>query len=151
MDSQIGEDLATKPDLAQNALVAIVLVGTSFAMKNDPVWLYAAINIESAAGVVEINECSMSGLSDLPERLLHKMVAIADRGSEDVSGEAVRMDADQHGVVTFIYLSLDEREMALSAVDFAFVCNGAEISIGSGEKAFGDSEDVALILKPVAN
>lgn len=67
MDTEIGEDLAAKADLAQDALVAIGLAHLGLAMEEDAVGLDSTVDVEPTAGVVQINERSTAGLGDLPE------------------------------------------------------------------------------------
>jgi hypothetical protein len=68
VDAEIGKNLAAESDLTQDSLMlAIIVVRPRFAMEKDAVRLNRAVDVESAAGVVEIDECAASGLGDLPE------------------------------------------------------------------------------------
>jgi hypothetical protein len=84
VDAEIGENLAAKSDLSQNALVmAIFFVraslarGANFTVKDNTVRLDGAIDVESATGVVEVNEGAASRVRNLAERLLNETLAIA--------------------------------------------------------------------------
>src|SRR5271156_1675917 len=133
----------------------VVLSRAGFTVKEDAVRLDSAFDVEAATGVVQVDEGAASGLGDETEGLLHEAVAVASGGSENVSREAVGMDADEHGLVAQRLVgadvALDQREVALPAVDFALVGDSAELSVGRGQHAFGDAEDVALILQAVTD
>ena len=48
-------------------------------------------------------------------------------------------------------VAFDQRDVAFAAVDFALVGDDAEVAVGRGQYAFGDAEDVALVLQAVAD
>jgi hypothetical protein len=77
VDAQIGEDLAAKAYLAKDALVLVVFGGPGFAMEENPMRLDGAVNVESAAGVVQVDERAASSLGDEAEGLLDEVVAVA--------------------------------------------------------------------------
>ena len=158
VDAEVSEDLAAESDLAEDALVlavfftgALFFQGGGFAMEEDAVGLDAAVDIETTAGVVEVDEGPASGVGDLPQRLADEALAVAGGSSEDVSGEAVGVDADEDRVALGRDFSHDQGDMAFAAIDFAFVGDGAEFSVGSGEQTFSNAEDVALVLETVAD
>ena len=99
VDAEVGEDLAAEADLAKDALVLVVVVRTGFAMEENAVRFDRAVNVEAAAGVVQIDERAASGFGDEPQGPLHELVAVAGGGGEDVSREAVGVDADEDGLV----------------------------------------------------
>jgi hypothetical protein len=55
------------------------------------------VNLESAPGVMQIDEHAAVFLGDRRERAFDNRVAIAGRGPEHVPGEAMRMHAHQRG------------------------------------------------------
>lgn len=67
VNAEIGQNLTAETNLAQDALMAVRLVGAGLAMEEDAVGLDAAIDVESAAGVVQIDERTASCLSNLLE------------------------------------------------------------------------------------
>jgi len=95
VDTQVSQDLATQADLAQRSLVAVVvmLAGARFAVQDDTVGRYGPVDVEAAAGVVQVDERASALLGDGFERTLHDAVAIAECGAEDVACEAVRVHA----------------------------------------------------------
>ena len=114
-----------------------------------------AVDVESPTGVVEIDERTASGFGDETQGLLHDVVAVAGGGGEDISREAVGMNADEDGLVAEGLVSadiaLDQRQMAFAAVDFALVGDDAELAVRRGQRAFCNAEDVALVLQAVTD
>jgi hypothetical protein len=155
VDAEVSENLAAETYLAEDALVLVILRGAGFTVEEDAVRLDGAIDVEAAAGVVKVDEGTASGFGDETQGLSHQAMAVAGGSGEDVSREAVRMDANEHGIVAQglvgTDVTSDQRKMALAAVDFALVGDDAEFSIGRGEHAFGDAENIALVLQAVTN
>ena len=133
VDAEVGEDLAAETNLSKDALVLVVLRKTDVAMEENAVRIDRAVDVESPTGVVEIDERTASGFGDETQGLLHDVVAVAGGGGEDISREAVGMNADEDGLITEGLVSadvaLDQREMAFAAVDFALVGDDAELAI----------------------
>ena len=87
VNAEVSENLPAKPDLAQDALVLTVIFlracfplfsgGGGFAVEEDAMRFNAAINVESTAGVVKINQRAAAGFGNLAERLLNEVMAIA--------------------------------------------------------------------------
>ena len=48
-----------------------------------------AVNLESFAGIVQVDQGAPSRLRDHLQRALHHLVAIAERGAEDIPRQAV--------------------------------------------------------------
>jgi hypothetical protein len=71
---QVGKDLTAKPYLAQNSLV---LAAAFFAVQAEPVRNRAAVNLESPAGVVKIDQGTPPRFRNHLKRALHHLVAIA--------------------------------------------------------------------------
>jgi hypothetical protein len=77
VDAEVGENLAAETHLAKNALMlAFVVAGpglalfrgeAGFAMEDDAVRIDGAVDVESAAGVVQVDEGAASGLGYLSQ------------------------------------------------------------------------------------
>lgn len=95
VDAEVGEDLAAQTDLPQCSLVAVVvmLTGAGFAVQDDAVRREGAVDVEAAAGVVQVDERASAFVGNGFERALHNAVAVAERGAENVACEAVRVHA----------------------------------------------------------
>lgn len=101
-NAEIGEDLSAETNVAENALV-----GSSEALAAGAIGLVdaelrrlsGAVDGEAKLGVMQVDEGSATGASDLTERGVDCCPAVAGGGAEDVAGEAVGVDADENGAV----------------------------------------------------
>ena len=98
-EAEVNQDLrADAAFVLDHALARGLAVELAALMKMN-LWqrtgLFAGIDGEAASRVMEIEEYAAALLGDGFERTRYEFAAIADRGTKNVSGEAVRMDADQ--------------------------------------------------------
>ena len=101
---------------------------------------------------MQINEYAAVFFGDGCERALDDRVAIAGRGAEHVSGEAVGMDAYQRraGFRKVSQLTAHQRHVQL-VVRVVRIRDHAEISMPRGQHGFCDAAHMPFMLHAIAN
>src|SRR5438445_6464886 len=117
VDQDLRADAAFVLDHALARRFAIEL--TTFVKMNlrEHAGFLGRIDTETAAGVVQIEKDAAVFLGDGGQRTRDKLAAIASSGTENIAGEAVRMDTHQRGLHAF-QLAAHQRDV-LSVVDVA--------------------------------
>src|SRR5580704_14128234 len=133
--------------------ILCVLADTLLAVQKETVRHYAAVDVKTLAGVVEINQGAPACFGNHLQRALHHLVAVAQRGAKDVTRKTVGVytDQDRLGVDVGVDIAPDEGQMALSPINLALISNHAKVSEASRHDGFGDAEDVALVLQTEAD
>ena len=102
---------------------------------------------DAAAFLPQVEEHTGPLLHDALEGRLKLFSAIASARSEDVAGEALRMDPDHHGTAV-PHVAVDQGDV-LFAVDHAFEGMNPECPMARGQTRFRDLTDQALGLHPI--
>ncbi len=161
----IGEDAyAVEAEIIQNlcadaafpldeALAAEVVVQLATAVKDDARRLRGGFrrrsNLESAAGMMEVDKNAGTFAGDSLEGFCDEFVAIASGGGENVSGEAMGLDAGESGLVM---LRIAEQEGDVGfVIAFAEIGDHAEGGPGGGEERRGNALDVAFVTHAIAD
>src|ERR1700722_14685209 len=147
-DVQIGQYLSTQADLAQNPLMPVVAM-LAAAVQEEAVWVDAAVNFETFAAVVQVDQGAPSGLGNHFERSLYYLVAVAEGSAEDVSRQAVRVypHQDWFRVDLRAHLASNQRQVTFSPVHFALIGDHAELAETRRHYRFRNAEDITLVLQ----
>ena len=97
----------------------------------------------------QVDEDAPALLLDEIERGLQLGAAVAAQGAEDVAGQALGVDPDEH-VLGAGHLAHDERQVLL-AVQHRLVDVGPELPACGRDAGLGDQADELLVLAPVAD
>src|SRR5271154_3535523 len=99
LQAQVDEDLRADAAFvlhhAQAGGFAVQLAALVKMNLRQHARLLGGVDTEATAGVMEIEENAAVFLGDCGQRARHQFAAIACRGTEDITGQAVRMDAHQ--------------------------------------------------------
>jgi len=159
VDSEVGEDLATQADCANDAsmTVFVLLKGAELLVMQEYRRICRTVDFKATTGVVEVDDGSASGFCDHAHGLVESLAALAIRG-EYIARGASCVNAHQHGTAAGGAVALvaakgavDERDVAFSAVDFTLVGDHAEVAVAGVDRAFARTGDVSLILKAIAD
>src|SRR5208337_3408368 len=134
-----------------------------------------ALDFEAARGVVEIEDDAATGFGNHPHRLVENFAAVTV-GGKDVACGAAGVDADEHGMragcarrsagavgdefgkwsgvdggAVGAEVAADEGDVALAAVDFAFVGDHSELAVAGLDAGLAGAYDVALVAEAVTD
>ena len=149
VDEDLGADAGFMLDHALAGGFAIELAARVNVNLGKLSGFVGLVDAEAAAGVMEIEKRAAIFFGDSFEGAIDEIPAIAGSGAEDVSGEAVRMDADESGRITFEF-SADERDV-LIVIDIARIGDHAKFAKAGGERGSREAANVAFMLHAVAN
>ena len=125
------------------------------------------IDGEAARSVVEVEDDAAAFFGDDAHGLVEDFAAMTV-GGENIAGGAAGVDADENGmraggtrfglgccggsgVHVGAEVAADERDVALAALDLAFVGDHAEFAVAGLDAGLAGAEDVALIAEAVAD
>ena len=111
--------------------------------------LFGGFDAEAASGVMQVEKNAAVFLGDGGERARNEFAAIASGRTENISGEAVRMDAHQRRLGAFQVAAHEGNVLIM--VHVAGVGDHAEIAEARGQNCFGNAPDVAFVLHAVAD
>ena len=111
MNGKVREDLPSEADLPECSLTAIVralsIPDPCLAMKHYPCGCYVAVDPETFAAVVQVNQGTSTRFGDGSEGTFDYVAAVAQRGAEHVTSKTVRMHADWNDVSRNRHVSED--------------------------------------------
>src|SRR6267143_3338329 len=149
VDQDLRADAAFVLDHALAGRFAIELAALVKMDLRECAGLFGGFDAEAAARVVEVEKYAATFFGDGFQGAGDEFAAVAGGGTEDVTGEAVRMNAHQSRLCTF-EIAAHQRDM-LVVVHVAGVSNHAEIAKARGQDGFRDAADVAFMLHAVAD
>src|SRR5579859_5488987 len=149
VDEDLGADAGFVLDQALTGGLAVELAAGVHVNLRELAGFVGLIDAEAAAGVMEIEKHAAIFFSDGFEGAVDEISAIAGCGAEDVAREAVRVDANEGGRLTFEFAA-DECDV-LVVVNVARVGDHAEITETSSENRLSEAADVTFVLHAIAN
>jgi hypothetical protein len=109
IDQDLGADAAFVLDHALAGGFAIELAAFVKMNLRERAGFFGGFDAEATSGVMQVEENAALFLGDGGQRPRDELAAIASSGTEDISGEAVRMDAHQCGFGTFQIAEREQR------------------------------------------
>ena len=159
MNAEVREDLASQSNGADDAPMAVLVLlqGAQLLVVEQARRIGRAVQLETAAGVVQVDDGPAAGFGDHAHGLVEDFPAPAVR-IEDIARGAAGMDANQHrpgadGAVALVAAErpVDQGQVAFSAIHFALVGDHAEGTVTGVDHAFAGAGDVTLILQAIAD
>ena len=147
--AEIGEDLVADPPVARiggEAEGEVRLDGVE-ALLLELVGLQLVQQADPAPFLRHVEEHSSFLRSDSLQRELELLAAVAFERVEDVAGQALRMDADEH-VLLAVDLAFDECDVVLAGQRLA-EGHGRELAVDGRQPHGGDALDELLVTAPV--
>ena len=134
--AQVGRQAELQVRVDGVEALLLELVGAQLVEQADP-----------AALLREVEEHALALLLDAHERVLELLAAVAAQRVEDVAGQALGVDADEH-VVLPLDLALDHRDVVL-VVDERAEADGLEVAERRRQAGLDDALDELVVLAAV--
>src|SRR5262249_28090242 len=135
---EIGENLRTDSDfLLQRPLREMRIVAGNNTVFRPQAW----------TRLMQVNEDTLTGFRDTPERVAHEGGAIAPRGPEEIPICTVRVHPHEH-ICLAGDVSTNQNSVRFRA-DVARIDNGPEITELGRYRSLGAAMNVLFVLQPV--
>src|ERR1700761_8681221 len=105
-----------------------VLPRTLVPMKDHAMRSDAAVNPESNASVMQIDQRAAPGLRNHSQRILNHRLAVAQCRSKNVPGQTMGVNPHSHRLITR-HVAINQGHMRLAAIDLALVGDHAELAM----------------------